>query len=165
MQIDVGFADVISPGSIPLQYPTLLQMPAPQLRGYSRESVIAEKLQAMVYLGMINSRMKDFYDLWILSSQFDFEGILLQDAIRQTFQRRETGIPEGEIIAFSEDFASEKQTQWQAFLRRNRLEGIENDFGKIVQHLKAFLTPLLSMTVQDDLFPLYWPPGGTWKGT
>lgn len=163
MQIDVGFADVVSPAPIPLEYPTLLQMPAPQLRGYSRESVIAEKLQAMVYLGMINSRMKDFYDIWVLSSQFDFEGVLLQEAIRQTLQQRKTTIPKGEIIAFSEEFANEKQSQWQAFLRRNRLESIETNFGKIVQHLEAFLTPLLSMTVRDEAFPLYWPPGGSWK--
>ncbi|MCJ7624113.1 MAG: nucleotidyl transferase AbiEii/AbiGii toxin family protein, partial [Anaerolineaceae bacterium] len=78
IQIDIGFADAISPGPIPLIYPTLLDMPSPKLLGYSRESVIAEKLQAMVYLGSINSRMKDFYDVWILSRQFIFDGVTLQ---------------------------------------------------------------------------------------
>jgi predicted nucleotidyltransferase component of viral defense system len=80
LQIDVGFGDVISPGPVELQYPTLLPFPAPKLRAYSKESVVAEKLEAMVKLGMANSRMKDFYDLWVMARRFEFRGPVLSAA-------------------------------------------------------------------------------------
>lgn len=163
MQIDLGFADVVSPAPIAVDYPTLLSMPAPRLRGYSRESVISEKVQAAVYLGAINSRMKDFYDLWVLSHQFEFDGTLLQEAIQKTFQQRNTLIPEGEIIALSESFVREKQPLWEAFLRRNRLEDVEHEFSKIVQHLETFIGPPLAAGAQGELFSLHWLPGGYWR--
>jgi predicted nucleotidyltransferase component of viral defense system len=90
MQIDIGFGDIVIPSPEPLNYPTLLDLPAPQLRGYSRESTIAEKFEAMVKLGILNSRMKDFFDLWLMLHQFDFDGVTLAEAILKTFSTRGT---------------------------------------------------------------------------
>lgn len=118
LQIDIGFADVVSPAPIILKYPTILPMPAPKLRGYPPESVVVEKLQALVFLGSINSRMKDFYDLWMMTEQFQFDGQKLQKAIVNTFNRRNTPLPRETPIGLSEIFASGNQTQWQAFLQR-----------------------------------------------
>jgi predicted nucleotidyltransferase component of viral defense system len=121
LQIDIGFADVVSPAPIMLKYPTILQMPAPQLRGYPPESVVAEKLQALVFLGSVNSRMKDFYDLWVLAEQFEFDGRILQEAIANTFRRRNTVLPREAPVGLSDSFAAENQAQWQAFIKRTHL--------------------------------------------
>lgn len=87
--IDVGFGDALEPGAEILDYPTLLDQPAPKLRAYAPETVIAEKFQAMVALGRANSRMKDFYDIWLLATRFPFEGDRLERAIKATFERRD----------------------------------------------------------------------------
>ncbi len=109
LQIDIGFADVVSPAPITLKYPTILQMPMPQLRGYSPESVVAEKLQALVFLDRANSRMKDFHDLWVMAEHFEFDGGILQGAIITTFQRRKTELPMEIPVGLSGSFAAEKQ--------------------------------------------------------
>ena len=90
IQIDIGFGDMITPDPIDIDYPVLLDMPAPKLKGYPRETVVAEKFQAMVFLGMINTRMKDFHDIWLLAHQFDFDGKLLGAAVKETFAHRKT---------------------------------------------------------------------------
>src|SRR5213082_2664696 len=92
MQVDIGFGDVIVPPPKEIQYPALLNFPSPRLRAYSRETVVAEKLEALVKLGIANTRMKDFYDLWRLSQNFDFDGTLLTEAIKSTFERRGTEV-------------------------------------------------------------------------
>jgi hypothetical protein len=119
MQVDVGFGDVVTPGEEKISYPTLLDFPAPELSGYPRETVVAEKFQAMVYLRTINSRMKDFYDVWLLGSQFTFDGKLLAKAIAATFANRGTNI-ELTPIAFTPDFTEQSSTraQWTARLPR-----------------------------------------------
>ena len=93
LQVDIGFADAITPGPVTLEYPSLLGFPAPRLSAYPRETVVAEKLETAVSLGMQNSRMKDFYDLWTMAREFEFEGAVLSHAIRNTFDRRKTAIP------------------------------------------------------------------------
>lgn len=93
IQIDIGVGDAMTPGPIEIEFPTLLDFPPPLLLAYSRETVVAEKFQAMVMLGMINTRMKDFFDLWILSKEYDFDGVTLTGAIRATFDRRATELP------------------------------------------------------------------------
>ena len=98
LQVDIGFADAITPGPVTLEYPSLLGFPAPRLSAYPRETVVAEKLEAAVSLGMQNSRMKDFYDLWIMAREFEFEGAVLSHAIRNTFDRRKTAIPADEPV-------------------------------------------------------------------
>lgn len=162
MQIDVGFADVVSPGPVALAYPTLLNLPAPHLRGYSRESVIAEKFQAMVYLGPLNSRMKDFYDLWVLAQQFDFEGERLQEAIRKTFKHRQTDLPGKVIYSFSEEFARARQPLWKSFLNRNRLKDVPTHLSVLTQDLSRFLEPALRAISQEEDFDAYWQAGQGW---
>jgi hypothetical protein len=106
-----------------LAYPALLDFPAPVLAAYPRETVVAEKFQAMVSLGMTNSRMKDFFDLLVLSQQFGFDGLLLCRAIQATFTRRRTVLPSETPLALTVEFCGngEKRKQWQAFLRKNKL--------------------------------------------
>ena len=125
MQLDIGFGDVVIPSPEPTNYPTLLDLPAPRLRGYSRESTIAEKFEAMVKLGILNSRMKDFFDIWLMSRQFDFKGATLAEAVSKTFSTRGTKI-QSEPIALTDSFAEDaaKAAQWRGFMRRNRLEDV-----------------------------------------
>ena len=104
MQVDVGFGDVIVPASTQIDYPTILNHPAPKLNTYSRETTIAEKFEAMVKLGQINSRVRDFFDIWLLLRQFDFEGSVLSQAIRETFANRTSLRPNP--IALTDDFAT-----------------------------------------------------------
>jgi predicted nucleotidyltransferase component of viral defense system len=131
MQLDIGFGDVVFPEPELSKYPTILDFPAPQLRCYSPESAIAEKLEAMVKLGELNSRMKDFYDIWMLARQFDFDSASLVEAIRKTFTRRQTDLP-ASIAALSKEFGEAKQAQWNAF--RKRLEATI----LFLQHLTRF---------------------------
>jgi hypothetical protein len=111
--------------------PTLLDYPAPQLLCYSRESVIAEKFEAMLKLGALNSRMKDCYDVWVLSAQFDFDGAKLTEAMRLTLNHRGTTLSES-ILPFSEEFALDKQVQWVAFCKRLGQEGTPTEFVRVV---------------------------------
>jgi predicted nucleotidyltransferase component of viral defense system len=156
MQIDVGFSDQVFPKPVRAEYPTLLSYPAPELKNYPRESVIAEKFQAMIYLGEINSRMKDFYDIWFLASHFDFDGSLLQEAISQTFRQRKTEIPSRPIYAFSEEFAEKKSLQWIAFLERNGIENTPYQLSVITQKTKVFLTPIVEATTHGSPFTSHW---------
>ncbi len=139
--VDIGFGDAIEPGLVELDMPVLLDQPAPRLRSYPRETVIAEKFQAMVMLGRANSRMKDFYDIWALSKVYPFEGDGLPRAIAATFQRRGTGIPTQRPDALTVAFANDptKQQQWAAFLR-----GIESEpvgLADVIEDLALFLMP------------------------
>jgi predicted nucleotidyltransferase component of viral defense system len=162
LQVDIGFADIVSPGPQFLDYPSMLQMPSPHLRGYSRESVIAEKLQALVYLGSINSRMKDFYDIRVLSQQFEFNGATLQEAIRQTFHHRETAVPHDIPTGLSDQFAKEKNAQWLAFLKRTRIDMEGVSFEDVIKTLGNFLLPVLQSSVRNEVYSASWKPGGPW---
>lgn len=121
MQIDIGFGDVIIPAAASLKYPTILDLPAPKLQGYSKESYIAEKFEAMVKLGTLNSRIKDFFDIWLLLQQFNFKGPRLATAIAKTSSTRGTDIPYESVVltnSFTEDMV--KVTQWHGFIRKIR---------------------------------------------
>ncbi len=163
LQIDIGFADVVSPAPITLKYPTILQMPMPQLRGYSPESVVAEKLRALVFLDRANSRMKDFHDLWVMAEHFEFDGGILQGAIITTFQRRRTELPMEIPVGLSGSFAAEKQTQWQAFRKRMHLETVPISFSDVSSVINGFLIPPLRKSAIGELFEGKWEPGGPWK--
>lgn len=141
LSIDIGFGDALEPGVEMLDYPTLLDFPAPRLRAYTRETVIAEKFQAMVALGRANSRMKDFYDIWILSRSFAFEDDRLARAIAATFARRDTEIPTDLPDAFTPDFAADeqKQRQWKAFIGDVALD--PGTLADAIDDLSAFLLP------------------------
>lgn len=164
MQVDIGFTDKITPAALALDYPSLLTMPAPTLLSYPPETVIAEKLQALVYLGEINSRMKDFYDLWLLSERFDFEGVSLQKAIEVTFRTRQTPLPSGIPSGLTDEFAAQKQGLWQrGFLGKFQREPeVWMDFQEIVKRLRAFLIPLLSASTKGKAFERFWKAGEAW---
>ena len=139
--IDIGFGDAIEPGLDEVNLPVLLDLPQPRLRVYARETVIAEKFQAMVMLGLANSRMKDFYDVWILSRSYEFDDDRLPRAIAATFERRGTAIPLEAPVALTQAFAldSSKQQQWAAFVRDLAI-GIPA-LETVVTDLAAFLMP------------------------
>jgi len=163
MQIDIGFGDVVVPKAKTIIYPTILDLPKPHLIGYSRESTVAEKFEAMVKLGILNSRMKDFFDIWFLSRQFDFVGKTLEKAIKTTFAIRSTGIP-SEPTAFTPDFSKDptKDAQWKAFIRKNRLINIPKDFHKIVAEVIMFLRPIVESITSKRPFQSSWKAPGPW---
>jgi hypothetical protein len=165
LQVDVGFGDVITPGAETIAYPTLLGMEPPRLRAYPRETVVAEKLEALVKLGLANSRMKDFFDLAILARSFPFPGPILRDAIQATFQRRGTMIPVAPPIALTDAFATDgtKRTQWTAFVSRNGLEGKAGELGQVLGELAAFLGPPMIAAADGAGFPGHWEAGGPWR--
>lgn len=130
LQIDVGFGDAVTPAAQPVTYPTLLpDVPAPTLRAYPKATVVAEKLHAVTVLGMTNTRMKDFFDLWVLLHDTTLDSAALRHAVEATFARRQTAIPGGQPIGLSDAFANDatKQAQWQAFLKKNKLEPMALD--------------------------------------
>jgi predicted nucleotidyltransferase component of viral defense system len=146
MQLDIGFDDVITPGPVRLAYPALLEFPSATLQAYPKETVIAEKLEAMTTLGLLNSRMKDYYDLVLLSRLYAFDGKLLAEAVAATFAHRGTAVerePAGMTAAFYE--AAEKVTQWRAFLKRSRLTGGIGNLDEAVRELRVFAMPLLAV--------------------
>jgi len=163
MQIDVGFGDVIFPRAISVKYPTLLDHPGPRLRGYTRESLIGEKFQALVKLGSLNSRMKDFFDIWFLSSNFDFDGPKLATAISMTFERRKTEVPPdlNEIFdALMRDPA--KATQWVTFVHRNRLLAAPETLRDVLSIIGEFLDPIARSNKEAIQFEATWQAPGPW---
>jgi hypothetical protein len=162
MQVDIGFGDIIYPGPEESDLPTMLDSPKPRLLCYSRESTIAEKFEAMIKLGILNSRMKDFYDIWLLSRQFDFDGMKLAEAIRITFQRRGTSLSP-RIEAFEQTFIDAKQIQWSAFQRRLQQDHVPESFKDVVSVVEDFLAPITSLLSQDNPKPLIWPASGPWS--
>jgi len=162
MQIDIGFGDVVVPGPQEATLPTILEFPPPQLIGYSLESAIAEKFEAMIKLGELNSRMKDFYDIWLLSRQFAFTGDQLKTAISGTMQNRGTNLP-SEIAAFSNSFLSMKTDQWQVFHRRLGQPNIPGDFADIISQVKIFLEPIMESIRYGTATPSSWAAPGPWK--
>ena len=161
MQVDIGFGDVVYPEPVATELPTVLEFPAPLLLCYSREAAIAEKLQASVKLGMLNSRMKDFYDIWLLSRQFDFDGRELAEAIRRTFRRRGTALP-SELEALSGPFVADKQTLWTAFRSRLRQEHLPVSFAEVAAALSSFLSPVVAALVAGEPAPHHWKAPGPW---
>ena len=164
LQVDIGFGDVITPDAERTEYPTLLEFPAPVLRTYPRETVVAEKYQAMVMLGIANSRMKDFYDIWVLARDFDFDGELLCQAIRATFERRKTQLPDTEPLAFTSEFYDDrqKQTQWQAFINKSGLTEESVALDQAIDALRRFLMPPTKALNDGEVFGVHWPAGGNW---
>ncbi len=160
VQVDVGFGDAIVPEPSREAFPTLLDHPEPRILVYPREAVVAEKLEAMVSLGVTNSSMKDFYDVHRLAARFPFDGATLVRAVRATFGRRGTGLPEAAPLVLAPGFlaAPERQTQGRAFLRRSRLEG-PHDAALLVEVLRTFLVPVLEAASQGRSFDAHWPPG------
>ena len=160
IQCDVGFGDAVTPGPVVIEFPALLDFPPPHLHSYPTYTVVAEKLEAMVLLGETNSRMKDFYDLWFLSRHFDFDGKTLVEAIRATFDRRKTKLPEGAPIALTDDFSTMKTIQWNAFLRRNRLPELE--MAVVMDAIRQFAELPLSNASRTEAFLKNWTATKGW---
>jgi predicted nucleotidyltransferase component of viral defense system len=165
IRVDVGFGDVVSPPPEKVTYPTLLDLPAPRLLAYSREGVVAEKFQAMVMLGIANSRMRDFFDVWYLAHQFEFVGARLCGAIQATFGRRRTPLPPQAPLALTAEFHGDrgKQLHWGAFLRRAGLDAHRKTLPQVVESLRAFLLPPTAALAKAAPFEMVWPPGGPWR--
>ncbi len=166
MQIDIGFGDVIVPGPTEVEYPTLLDFPAPLLRAYPKETVIAEKLEALTKLGLLNSRMKDYYDLALLSRMYSFEGENLIAAIVATFRHRGTSV-EAEPVGLTDAFYADpaRAIQWRAFVRRSRFAGEPGDLEKLVGEVRRFASPLLAAAASPSPFTARWRAGGLWEST
>ena len=165
MQIDVGFGDVVHPGSEQKDYPTILNFPAPRLRVYPRETVVAEKFEAMVYLGTVNTRMKDFFDIWLLARQFDFDGAELARAIGKTFDNRGTEL-DPNPVALTAVFAKAENTQkqWAAFVRRSKLADAPATLEEIREPLRQFLVPVATAVAEGRDFTDRWGAPGPWVG-
>ena len=164
IQVDVGFGDVVTPNARIISYPTLLDFPAPRIQACPRDTVVAEKLQAMVVLGIANSRMKDFYDLHVLARNFAFDGAILTRAIQATFKRRNTEIPREPPLALTEEFGSDntKSVQWKGFVRKSGLEQGVPEFLDVLSHLREFLLPPLKAASGTAPVPKNWSAGGSW---
>jgi predicted nucleotidyltransferase component of viral defense system len=165
LQVDIGFGDVILPAPEEIRYPSMLDFPSARLRAYPKEAVVAEKLEALVKLGIANTRMKDFYDLWKLSHEFDFDGALLSNAIKATFKRRGTEVPSGTPLALTDEFShdSQKTKEWQAFKKKSDLDNDQPTLPTIATDLTRFLTPLLRAIYTSQHFALTWRKGGPWS--
>jgi predicted nucleotidyltransferase component of viral defense system len=152
MQVDIGFGDAVIPEPMDVKFPTILHMPAPNLRAYPPETVIAEKLEAMVSLGVATTRIKDFFDVWAISQSFDFESPTLIAALKATFNRRGTIIPASEPVALSDLFArdADKQRLWAAFASdRIDATAAPQDLTGLITEIRMFTTPLLAAIAND----------------
>ncbi len=164
IQADIGFGDAVTPEPREIAYPTLLGNPAPRLRAYPRETVIAEKYQALVHLGLVNSRMKDFDDLWIIARAFDFDGSTLSEAIRNTFSRRRTALPEHAPSGLRPEFHEDahKNSQWTAFIRKGMPVTAPPSLTEVCLLLETFLLPPTQALAQEQEFRAKRDPGGPW---
>lgn len=164
MQIDVGFGDPAKSDAQLVDYPVLLEFPAPRMLGYNREMSIAEKLEALVRLDQLNSRMKDFYDIWWLSRQFDFAGPRLSRAIQKVFAVRGTTMPTGTPTGLTDKFASDpaKQQQWAAFLRHSLLP-VDLALPEVIAGLRDFLLPILQALAHATEFTADWTAAIGWQ--
>jgi len=165
IQVDVGFGSRITPPPKEIDFPTLLEFPAPRLRAYPVETVVAEKLQAMVDLGQRNSRLKDYFDLWYLAKNFYFDGSILARAIEGTFSSRKTVIPVSEPVGLSAKFFDDayRQIQWRAFIKKVDRQSQSMAFGDIAGLLRKFLMPPMKAASSGVLFAEVWEKGGPWK--
>lgn len=153
VHVDVGFGDAVTPAPSELRYPTALDMPPPVLRAYPIETVVAEKFQILCERGMLNSRMKDYYDLWTISRRFELSGERLAPAIAATFARRGTDVPVETPLGLTTEFAGDagKASQWRAFLRKGRLEGGSPALEEVVTAIEAFLMPAARLAAEGWL--------------
>jgi hypothetical protein len=165
VQVDVGFGDIITPAPTVEEYPTLLDFPAPKVLTYSRETAVAEKLEAMISLGVINSRIKDFFDIRELALTFEFRGDVLTHAVAETSRLRRTEIPRETPIALTEEFIDQpgRQAQWKAFVRKGRLSSETDTLDNVIPTLREFLLPVLAAAAANKELNATWEPGGPWR--
>ena len=167
VQIDVGFGDAVTPGIVELEFPALLDAPAPRVRAYPKETVVAEKLHAIVLLGTVNTRIKDYYDLLALARLFEFDGVVVRDAIIATFERRGTPLPASAPVGLTREFADDQQKVrlWDAFTNREALLLEPGDLGGAIEDIAAFLLPPLTAANAGKPFVRQWKAAGPWLTT
>ena len=165
VQIDVGIGDAIVPAPEWLEYPSLLGFPPPRLRVYRPETAIAEKLHAMVELGEANSRMRDFFDIYALAEQCRFSGDILAAAVRATFERRRTPIPESLPLALTPEFAAlgTKLSQWRGFLSKSGVNLAPRELAQVIRTNAGFLGSVIDSARTGVPLNMIWPPGGPWQ--
>jgi hypothetical protein len=159
IQIDISFGDVVTPAPVEIDYPTLLDNPAPHLRAYPVETVVAEKFEALTTLGVANSRLKDFYDLWLIAQTFELRQAALIEAVHRTFERRGTRLPHDTPAGLTDPFVTAWGRQWSAFLGRERMAAAPDSLITVLVDLRAFLMPLVVGVSAEDRV---WLPGGPW---
>ena len=164
MQIDIGFGDVVYPNPIIIDYPVILDFPKPHLKGYPLESVVSEKFEAMVKLGLLNSRMKDFYDVWLMIRQFDFDGLNLKEALERTFEHRKMALPQGQPLLAEEiyDDKSDRQRLWMTFLRKNDIKHAPEKLSTTAKEIENFLMKPLDAINKGHAFNNTWNATEHW---
>ena len=162
LQVDVGFGDVVHPDVAEVEYPTLLDFPSPALRSYPPETVIAEKVEAMLHLGELNSRMKDFFDVWRLSQLHGFDARILTEAIRATLENRKTDVMEFTELRQELLGSNDKQVMWMAFLNNAGVAGPDS-FADLLDALDLFLSPVLDAIESREAIEGLWPASGPWE--
>ncbi len=163
MQIDVGFGDIVHPKIRVVDYPVILDFPKPHLKGYPQESVISEKFEAMIKLGLLNSRMKDFYDIWLMMRQFEFEGANLVEAIKKTFKHRKTDVPQNKPLFADEiyDKKSDRQALWSAFLKKGDIQHVPDTLSVTAKEIETFLVePIVAISEKVKLDKTWKSPRG-----
>ena len=165
LQIDIGLGNAVVPGPTKERLPSMLDLPTPVLKAYPPEAMIAEKYEAMVDLGLMNSRMNDFYDIWILCTEYQFRGVTLCEAIRATFGRRGTALPRPDPVALTSEFYNdvEKQKQWRAFLLKGGFKRVEQQLESVIGRVRVFLIPPTQALVHGKDFKMIWEPPGPWQ--
>ena len=165
IKIDIGFSDEIVPKQSLISYPTVFKdMPSPIIQGYPKESVVAEKFHCIVFRGSINSRMKDFYDIWFISQHFDFDGLILQNAMVNTFNNRGTVIPVEVPVGLSDSYAKDNEQRWQAFLKTFDPDFHDiNHFKDLIQAIRVFLFPVINAITGEVTFNSRWRAGANWS--
>ena len=164
MQIDIGFGDKVVPAPVWIELPEILDFGTPRLRACTAETAIAEKLHAAVSRETINSRMKDFYDIYMMGHYLQFKGNILVDAVKATFNNRDTPIKKKVPLALTSDFAQYpgKKEQWAAFVRKLQLKN-QPALEDVIDFMADFLLPVLNAIACEEKFTLQWQPGGPWQ--
>ncbi len=160
LQVDIGAGDAVTPAPVEAEFPTILNLPAPKLKVYPKETVVAEKFEAMVRFGLANGRMKDFWDLRYMIAEFEFDGATLQSAIRATFERRETPLPEDLPVALTDQFANDPMviSRWTGFIRRDRIDQF-TELGETVEELRNFFEPIITAGARVESLSEKWTKG------
>ncbi|HRX55701.1 MAG TPA: nucleotidyl transferase AbiEii/AbiGii toxin family protein [Verrucomicrobiales bacterium] len=165
IQIDVGFGDATAVDPVDVEFPTLLDMPAPKVRAYRMETSLAEKYSATVSLGMTNTRMKDYFDFWFLGKHFEFDGQELADSLHATLKRRGKDIPTETPVGFTDTFAKDasRQAIWKSFWKKSVRSDPALTLEEVVSFAASFLVPPAIAAAKGQKFARKWKPGGTWK--
>ncbi|MFA6409414.1 MAG: nucleotidyl transferase AbiEii/AbiGii toxin family protein [Gammaproteobacteria bacterium] len=165
LQIDIGFGDAVYPRIKSIDYPSILNFPNPHLKIYPHESVISEKFEVMINLGSLNSRMKDFYDIWLMMHRFDFTSQRLSEALKKTFEKRKTTIPEGRLLFAEEiyDDQSDCQNLWQAFLKKGNIACAPPKLFIVAGEIEEFLKIPLGEINSGTGTNMCWTASGPWK--